>query len=133
MNTVFDPLRRMEVALTPEEQVRQWFIGLLVSPEVGVPAGMMNSEVSFMLGQKKYRADILICDRKGGRLAVVECKRPEVEITEKVLDQALRYNMALDIRWIFLTNGNKTYVFKKMEGRFVPQDKMPKYDEMLSE
>ena len=48
--TVWDPLRKKEVALTPEEHVRQWFIGMLGS-RMHVPMHMMMSETAFRLGE----------------------------------------------------------------------------------
>ena len=78
MQKVWDPLRKKDVALTPEEQVRSWFIGVL-RDNAGVPLHMMGSEVPLEFGQKKFRADIVIYDRALKPLAVVECKRPEVE------------------------------------------------------
>lgn len=89
MQTIYDPLRKKEVALTPEERVRQWFVGVL-SRQLDVPLHMMMSEAGFKLGGKQFRADIIIFDRKASPLAVVECKRPEVELTGEVLDQAIR-------------------------------------------
>ena len=86
--TIYDPLRKKEVALTPEEKVRQWFIGVL-SQQLEIPLHMMMSEAGFKLGDKQFRADILIYDRKAQPLAVVECKRQEVELTSEVLDQAI--------------------------------------------
>ena len=71
---------------------------------------MMMSEVGFSLGGKQFRADILVYDRKAQPLVVVECKRPEVELTAEVLDQALRYNMVLDVKYIIITNGTKTFI-----------------------
>ena len=78
----------------------------------------------------QYRADILVYDRKAQPLAVVECKRPEVELTGEVLDQAVRYNMALDVRYIMITNGAKTFIASKDSGRFSFMDKVPSYNEM---
>lgn len=127
--TIWDPLRKKDVVLTPEEKVRQWCIGVLASG-VGVPMHMMMSEVGFRLGGKQYRADILVYDRKAQPLAVVECKRPEVELTGEVLDQAVRYNMALDVRYIMITNGAKTFIASKDSGRFSFMDKVPSYNEM---
>ena len=46
---VWDPLRRKEVALTPEERVRQWFIAVLRN-ECGVPAYEMMSEATLSYG-----------------------------------------------------------------------------------
>ena len=116
--TIFDPLRKKEVALTPEERVRQWFIGVL-SQHLEVPLHMMMSEAGFKLGGKQFRADILVYDRKAQPLAVVECKRPEVELTREVLDQAVRYNMVLNVQFIMITNGTRTIICrrKKQDGR----------------
>lgn len=127
--TIWDPLRKKEVALTPEERVRQWFIGVL-NGSMGVPTHMMMSEVGFRLGGKQFRADIIVYDRKAQPLAVVECKRPEVELTSEVLDQAIRYNMALNVRYIMITNGTKTFIAFKDGERFSFMDKVPSYNEM---
>ncbi len=127
---IWDPLRKREVALTPEEEVRQWCIGVLAE-NMKVPMHLMMSEASFRLGEKKFRADILVYDRKVQPLMVVECKRPEVELTREVLDQAIRYNMALDVRYMIITNGTKTYMLRKEEGGFKPVDNVPTYNEML--
>lgn len=83
MMKIWDPLRKKEVALTPEEKVRQWFIGVL-RDSMKVPEHMMMSEAGFKLGDKQFRADILVYDRQARPLLVVECKRPEVELTQEV-------------------------------------------------
>ena len=129
MEYLRDPLRRKNVPATPEEQVRQWFIGVLLGP-AQVPAHLMNSEVAFSWGQKRYRADILIWDRSGSPLAVVECKRPDVELDADVAAQAMRYDAVLCVRWIFLTNGTRTLAFKRSDGVFRPADSFPAYEEV---
>lgn len=128
--TIWDPLRKKDVALTPEERVRQWCIGVLASG-MGVPMHMMMSEVGFCLGGKQFRADVVVYDRKAQPLAVVECKRPEVELTAEVLDQALRYNMVLNVKYIIITNGTKTFIAKRQEGRFEFMNSVPSYNQML--
>ena len=128
--TIWDPLRRKEVTLTPEERVRQWFIGILTE-QMQVPLHMMMSEVGFVLGAKQLRADIVIYDRKAQPLAVVECKRPEVQLTQEVLDQAIRYNMVLNVKYIIITNGTKTYICGKQGDKYTFLDKAPTYTEML--
>ena len=59
---VLDPLRRKEVALTPEEEVRQWFIGFM-NTRMNIPLYKMMSEVSLRYGdgpvRKEFRADIV--------------------------------------------------------------------------
>ena len=128
--TIWDPLRKKDVALTPEERVRQWCIEGL-SKNMGVPIHLMMSEVGFCLGGKQFRADVVVYDRKAQPLAVVECKRPEVELTAEVLDQALRYNMVLNVKYIIITNGTKTFIAKRQEGRFEFINSVPSYNQML--
>ena len=128
--TVWDPLRKKEVALTPEERVRQWCINVLVQ-QMQVPMHMMMSEAGFKLGEKQYRADILVYDRKAQPLMVVECKRPEVELTQEVLDQAIRYNMVLNVRYMIITNGTRTFICQKQGGKFTFIENVPTYNEMI--
>ena len=127
MQTIWDPLRKKDVALTPEERVRQWCIQVLAR-QYKVPMHMMMSEASLKLGGKSYRADIIAYDRSLQPVLVVECKRPEVEITAEVLDQAICYNMVLDVKFILITNGMRTYIMKKENERFVQVQTLPEYD-----
>lgn len=131
---IWDPLRRKEVALTPEEKVRQWCIGVLAD-HCKVPMHMMMSEVGFRLGGKQFRADLIVYDRKAMPVMVVECKRPEVALVQEVLDQAIRYNMVLNVRYMLITNGNSTYICRRKESdgsvgyEFI--DRVPSYNEMI--
>ena len=127
---LFDPLRRKEVAATAEERVRQWFISILLN-DCAVPAHLMMSEAPLQFGAKKWRADILVYDRNGKTLAVVECKRPEVDIDSSVAAQAMRYNMVLDVRWLILTNGVKTLIFRRDGPAFKAFGSLPLYERML--
>lgn len=127
---LYDPLRHKQVADTPEERVRQWFIGELGNT-FRVPSHMMNSEVGFNFGGKRYRADILVFDRNAKPLAVVECKRPDVTLDSRVADQVSRYNLVLSVRFVILTNGNNTYIYARKGESFVALDHIPDYDEML--
>lgn len=129
MQQYWDPLRKKMVTATPEEKVRQWFIGVL-KEAAGVPEHLMMSEAALEFGQKKYRADILIWDRSGHPLAIVECKRPEVELSSAVLEQAMRYNAVLGVKWLFVTNGAKTFLYKKENDVFLTQQTLPTYEEM---
>ena len=130
MELIWDPLRKKEVAATPEERVRQWFIVQLRNA-FGVPEHMMNSEVGFKFGAKSWRADILVYDRAGQPLAVVECKRPDVALDAHVIEQAMRYNSVLGVRFLFVTNGKMTYLYGLKGDTFVPLDRIPSFEEML--
>ncbi len=127
----FDPLRRRNVAATPEEKVRQWFIGVLAE-QAGVPRHMMMSEVPMKYGLKKWRADIVVWASDGSALAVTECKRPGVALDAEVERQVLRYQGVLGVRFIFLTNGASTGAYVRSGASFVPLDHIPSYSEMTA-
>lgn len=115
--------------LTPEEEVRQWFIGVL-RDQLKVPTYMMMSEVSMKFGRKPYRADILVYGRDTAPLMVVECKREDVELTEKVLEQAVNYNLVLECRYIAITNGVATYGFELRGRTYYPMKYFPDWEAM---
>ena len=129
--TLWDPLRRKEVARTPEEEVRQWFIGVL-RDAAGVPEHLMGSEVGLRYGAagKRYRADIVVYGRDARPAAVVECKRPEVALDAEVLRQALRYDMVLSIGYMLITNGSQTRCYRREGDAVVAVDHLPTYEEI---
>ena len=107
---IWDPLRRKEVALTPEEEVRQWFISFM-NTRMNIPLYKMMSEVSLRYGdgpvRKEFRADIVAYGRDSAPLMVVECKRPDIKIDNAVAEQALRYNMILKDNYKENTKGKR--------------------------
>lgn len=133
MEDIFDPLRKKYVRLTPEENVRQWFIRLL-NRSAGVPMTHMMSEVKLTLGKKLFRADIMIYDRNLNATCIVECKKPEVRLDKEVLDQAIRYNMAVPVPYICITNRKSIYFCRRRAGNiydFISY--IPGYAEMCGE
>ena len=107
---IFDPLRKKRVALTPEERVRQFFIQWLTQ-ERGYPLTLMMSEYTIAYNTRNYRCDIVCFGRDMHPLMVVECKSPDVKIDNAVIDQVTRYNMALKVKYVVVTNGLTTYAF----------------------
>ena len=126
---IWDPLRKKSVKNTPEEAVRQWFIGVL-HEGMGVPEHMMGSEVALSHAGKQYRADIIVWDRNAQPLMIVECKRPEVTLDQAVVDQALRYNNELNVKYIAITNGEKTFLFERTSEGWQFVQKAPLWEEM---
>ena len=127
---IWDPLRKKSVRNTPEEQVRQWFISVL-HEGMGVPEHMMGSEVALKHGAKEYRADIVVYDRSAAPVMIVECKRPEVALDQEVVDQALRYNNELNVKYIAITSGVKTFIFSRTADGWEFMQKAPMWEEMI--
>ena len=102
--TIFDPVRKKYVALTPEEWVRQHVIQYLVR-EKKVSLSLIRVEAEIRLYKTRKRFDLAVYDRNGNALLVVECKAPSVALKQDALDQAVRYNLAMHVGFLMLTNG----------------------------
>ena len=126
---VFDPLRRRLVALTPEEEVRQKVLYLLVE-HLHVPAGLVAVEYSVKVNGLDKRCDAVVFGSDGSPLMIVECKAQSVKITAKTLDQAVRYYSALRPKFLLLYNGADCHCFKVENSVLQPMDHLPDYDEM---
>jgi len=105
---IFDDFRKKFVTLTPEEWVRQNFLRYLVT-EKKYPRSLISVESGLKLYQRRKRTDIVVYDNLGKPLMIVECKAPEVLINQNVFDQIVRYNMALQVNFLILTNGLNHY------------------------
>lgn len=113
---VFDPLRRQWVSLTPEEQVRQKILHFLVETRK-VAAGLIAVEYSIKVNNLPKRCDIVVFNNLGEPQMIVECKAETVPITEKVLDQAIRYYSGLKVKYLTLTNGKTMFCYQITDGK----------------
>ena len=105
---IFDSFRRQWVSLTPEEWVRQNFARYLTE-EKHFPASLVAIERSLKINQRDFRTDIVLFSKSGNPLIVVECKAPEVKISQQVFDQIARYNLDLRVSYLIVTNGLEHY------------------------
>lgn len=123
---VFDPLRKRYCALTPEEEVRQKALYLLVE-HLGVPAGLVAVEYSIKVNGLDKRCDAVVFGRDGNPLMIVECKAASVKLSQNTLEQAVCYYSALQPRYLMLYNGNECYCFKSENGKLTAMDHLPLY------
>ena len=101
---IFDGIRKKFVVLTPEEWVRQHFIEYL-KKEKNYPENLMAVEKQIAVNGMQRRFDLLVYTRNGQPLLIAEFKAPEVKITQETFDQVVRYNMALKVEKIIVSNG----------------------------
>jgi hypothetical protein len=109
---IFDSLRKKWVVLTPEEWVRQNFIAFMLLIKK-YPPTLMAVEKEIRLGELKKRFDLLVYDKQMQPWLMVECKSQAVSLDEKVLEQAMRYNISVPVRFIVITNGDRTFAWEK--------------------
>jgi hypothetical protein len=97
-------IRRKKIVLTPEEWVRQHVIHYLIKQKQ-VPQGLIASEIGVKIHKLGLRCDIVVYGKDKKIKILVECKAPEMKITEQTLHQIAHYNAAINADYLWLTNG----------------------------
>ena len=105
---VFDPVRKKWLILTPEEHVRQYLIGYLTTV-MQYPMPMIAVEKTIKTGNLSKRFDIVVYDRNHKPWMLVECKEPNIPVSEKTLYQLLNYQSVLQCNYWLLSNGHETF------------------------
>jgi predicted type IV restriction endonuclease len=105
---IFDEIRKKFVVLTPEEWVRQHVVKFLLE-EKKYPKSYINVEKNIKINALTKRYDIVVFNPDGSIFLLVECKAPEVSITQNVFDQIARYNLKLNAQYLMVTNGLNNY------------------------
>jgi hypothetical protein len=130
---VFDPVRKRHVSLTAEEWVRQHFLQFLVIQK-RVPSALIAVETSIKYNRLAKRCDLVVYNRNGQPVLIVECKAPEIEISQDVFQQVAMYNMTLKVKYLVVTNGldHYTCIVDHEAGSFQFLKDIPDYDDMNS-
>ena len=111
---IFCMIRKKWLTLTPEEWVRQNTL-LYLTEVMQYPASLIAVEKQIVLGDVKKRFDIVVYKNELPFM-LIECKELQVPISQKTLDQALRYNIKLQAPYCFISNGNTCYGFQIQQG-----------------
>ncbi|MCM1109670.1 MAG: type I restriction enzyme HsdR N-terminal domain-containing protein [Clostridium sp.] len=107
--SIFDPIRRRFVALTPEEWVRQHFVSWLVT-DLGYPRSLIANEIGLSVNGRPRRADTVVYTPDLRPLMVVEYKNADIPLTQTVFDQIVRYNIVFRAPYIAVSNGMTHYI-----------------------
>lgn len=108
---IFDEIRRQYYVLTPEEWVRQHLVQYLIS-EKAFPKNLIALEKGLKLNGLQKRMDVLVYDRFGSPLLMVECKAPTVKIDQSVFEQIGRYNIQMKLPYLLVSNGLEHFCAK---------------------
>lgn len=124
--TIFDPLRKKHIVLTPEEWVRQHFVQYLVQ-HLMYPKSLIQLERGHAYNTLAKRTDILVYDREGAPFMLIECKASHIKIDEKVFRQASVYNKTLQAKYLVVTNGIQHYCCRidHVKSSFTFMDELP--------
>jgi hypothetical protein len=111
---IYDGFRRKWVILTPEEWVRQHVLAFLVQTK-NYAASLIAVERSLVFNTRRKRFDILVFDKQAKPFMLVECKAPEVALSEETLMQVCTYNTVFKVPYLFISNGLSHLLFSLNE------------------
>ena len=130
---IFDEIRKKFIIITPEEWVRQHVVQFLLQDKK-FPKSLINVEKLLKINDLNKRYDVVVYNSDGSIFILVECKAPEIKISQHTFDQIARYNMTLNAEYLMVTNGLNHY-FCKMDYEsekyeFLPE--LPEYQSLNS-
>lgn len=146
MDKVYCRIRKMWVAATPEEKVRQYLLGYMIA-NLGFPEGGIALEKGLnqmphlaLVSQKipDRRADI-VCFAKGIHprhelypLLLIECKA--VKLTPKVINQVTGYNHFMQSYYVCVANQDqiRTGWYDKEKKAYTFVDYLPAFADLLA-
>jgi hypothetical protein len=127
VNEIFDIIRKKWLVLSPEEWVRQNILQYLLFTK-NYPASLIAIEKEIKLGELKKRCDIVVYNRQAKPWMIVECKEMNVPLSEKTMEQILRYHITLPAKYLLITNGSYSFGFLKKDGKFIEINIFPDFE-----
>jgi hypothetical protein len=108
---IFDPIRRKNIVLTPEEWVRQHVIQYLIQ-DCKISPALIAVERSFEFNHLKKRFDVLVFDNLAKPFILVECKSFDIELNSETLMQIATYNKIFNVSNLWISNGLQHHSFQ---------------------
>ncbi|MFZ4398673.1 MAG: type I restriction enzyme HsdR N-terminal domain-containing protein [Bacteroidales bacterium] len=130
---IFDIIRKKYVILTDEEWVRQHCINYLIIVKK-YPISLIAVEKGLTLNGLKKRTDIVVFAKDGLPKLIIECKAPQIKISNDVFDQIARYNMVLKVNYLMVTNGLQHFccLINHQESTYSFLEEIPGFDELIN-
>lgn len=133
-----DPIRKKLIQIMPEETVRQKWISFIINKMlVSERLVSVENHLSHYGTKSKRRADIIIHgnDENGNifPLCVVECKAPDVPLTESTQNQVFDYCDEIGADYAIMSNGYETdcYKYDETKKEYIRLAEIPSFEELL--
>lgn len=105
---IFDEIRKKFILLSPEEWVRQHVVRYFLIDKK-YPKSLINVEKLLKVNGLTKRYDVVVFNPDGSIFLLVECKAPEIKISQNTFDQIARYNLTMKAELLMVTNGQNHY------------------------
>ena len=124
-------VRKKDLLVTPEEWVRQHLLHYLIQDKQ-IPIGLISSEMAIEVNKLSRRCDVVVFGKDGNPRMIIECKAPEVKLTEKVFRQIAQYNFTLNVDFLILTNGLENIACKidRATSSLIFLENLPNWEEL---
>ena len=131
---VFCVVRKKQLVLTPEEWVRQHLIHFLID-HLNVPIGLISSEMSLNINGLVRRCDVVVFNRFGKPVFLMECKSTDVVLGEEVVHQIAQYNFSLGTDYLLVTNGKQHRILNldREKGEIKPLEEFPDFSALIGD
>lgn len=106
---IFDIVRKKFIVITPEEWVRQNLLHYLIF-EKKYPQHLFAIEHGINLNGLQKRCDMVVFNKDYQPAMIIECKKPEIELSNTIFEQAARYNLTLQVPYLAISNGVENMV-----------------------
>jgi hypothetical protein len=120
----FDPIRKKYIVATPEESVRQ-LLTLYLVEEMQYPKNFISVEKMLIINGLQKRFDLVVFDKHHAPFMLIECKAPNITLSDDVFRQAAIYNIEIKAPYLLITNGEQTYCaqvdFETKSTQLLPQ------------
>jgi hypothetical protein len=129
---IYDPVRKKDLVLQPEELVRQLIIQYLIQA-LNYPLNKIAVEFGLKVNTLLKRCDILVYNQDYKEALMVECKAPQVKLTQAVFKQIATYNMSMQVPYLLVSNGPTTYCAKIdfEQEKFTFLDEIPSFESLI--
>ena len=125
---LYDPIRKKQVAATPEELVRQALIAQMIGP-LGYPKGLLAVEKELSTFSRRVDLLCFVPGKEGlSPLLLVECKASD-EMDGEL--QAFGYNQKLQAPFVALAGPSKVKTIWREREQFRSVPFLPTYQQLL--
>ncbi len=95
----------------------------------------MANEAAIKLNSLNKRCDTVVYDRKLNPVVICEYKNPNIDITQEVFDQIVRYNIVMRVKYLIVSNGITHYCCKMDYDRQSCEylNEIPFYSEIINQ
>ena len=127
---IFDIIRKKYVMLTPEEWVRQHIVKFLIDNQY--PISLISVEKQIKVNHLKKRFDVLVFNKLTTPVMLIECKAPDIKLTQESLNQIALYNTQFKVDYLFISNGIQHLIckFNKEQNKYFAVDSIPTWNNL---